>query len=59
MLSDAHRRLHQYNEALQAIADSLSVAPGQLTDAVEMWVKFKVESYKWIDDKDTLAWSVK
>ena len=56
ILSDAHRRLHQYKESLQVIADSLFVAPDQLSDAVELWVKFKVESYKWIEDKSILDW---
>ena len=56
ILSDAHRRLHQYRESLQVIADSLFVAPDQLSDAVELWVKFKVESYKWIEDKSILDW---
>ena len=58
MLSDAHRRLHQYKDSLQVIADSLMVAPDQLSDAVEMWVKFKVESYKWVEDKSMLDWWV-
>ena len=56
ILADSHRRLHQYKESLQVIADSLFVAPDQLNDAVEMWVKFKVESYKWVEDKSILDW---
>ena len=58
-MSDAHRRLHQYKEALIVMADSLLVAPEHLNDAIDMWVKFKVESCKWIDNKkDILDWLV-